>query len=278
MTRGGPQTQGPGPTPPENVRQDDAGPTPSSLPENEPAQKFNRRAALAIGAALFALGGLGLQYRASRALSYEPMDDLPGFRRLARSQSITSFNAATIGLGSSRPRLPPVALETARAVVASDIYTALHGPEAGDVPVSFFTSAGCPLCGPQAERLRGLIPDITLRPLAFFGPASDRAARAMIAAPDPWALHDRLIGTAIVTDDPFIRAVADRSPTIPDPDTLFAAMDSPDTDARLALNHALASRLGIPGTPAIVIGRTIVVGMTARRDLARILDDETARP
>ena len=230
---------------------------------------------LIAGTAMVATAGGVAGFLRGRPLPYEPVPGLPGFRRVVRSAALTAPALATLGLGGERLNVPPDIRAAAEAEVAADVYVALHDPVDG-VPVAFFTAAGCPLCAPQADALRTLVPSVALRPLAFFGATSDRAARAIIAADGGWALHDRLVGTAFRTEDPFIRAIAADSPGVSDPDALMAALDTPETSAALSRNHALAGRLGLPGTPTVVIGRTIAVGLTSRRDLLRILDDEQA--
>ncbi len=234
--------------------------------------------ALAGAAAGFAwLSREGLSFGAPR---FEPVPGLPGLRRLAGEGRITGLPAATIGLGGSGPVLPRAARAAARARIAADPLAAIHPAGAGDPPVTFFTAGGCPLC----PRLSGRLADLGLapahRPLALFGPASTRAARAIVAAarlagPSAAArLHDRLTGTAFRTEDPFILAIAAEEGL--DPDALLPAMDAADTDAALAANHALSSALGLPGTPAVVIGRTLAIGLPSRGTLRAILAQESA--
>ena len=214
------------------------------------------------------------------APAYEPVPGVPGLRRLVGEVRVTGLPAATIGLGGAGPALPAPLRAAAGARLAADPLAAVHPPGAGTPPVTFFTAGGCPLCPRLSDRLADLGVTPALRPLALFGPASARAARAIVAAgrlagPDAAArLEGALVGTAFRTDDAFIRAVAAERGL--DPAALLAAMDAPETDAALAENHALSAALGLPGTPAVVVGRTLAVGLVPTGTLSRILEDEGA--
>ena len=209
-------------------------------------------------AATVALGGTALLLGGG-APATEPIPGLPGFERLARTGEITGGSPATLGLGGAGPDLSRAALEEAGRLVQADPVSALgHGGG-----IAFFTSAGCPLCPSQARRLAALGRPYELRPLALFGGASDRAARAMIVEP---LLHDRLVGTSFRTEDAFIAAVAEEE-GLPNP---VPAMDGPEVTRRLALNHALAAALRLPGTPGVVIGMVLAPGLTSARTLAAL--------
>ena len=236
--------------------------------------------ALALAAAAAGFVWLNREGFALGVPAYEPVPGIPGLRRLTGEVQVTGLPAATIGLGGSGPDLPDAVRAAARARVAADPLAAIHPAGAGSPPVTFFTAGGCPLCPRLSERIDGLGIAPAYRPLALFGPASARTARAIIAAErlgGPLAaarVHDRLVGAAFRTEDPYILAIAAEEGL--DPDALRPAMDAPETDAALARNHALSSALALPGTPALVIGRTLAIGLPARRTIAAILADEAA--
>ena len=236
--------------------------------------------ALALGGAAAGFVWLNRSGVAFGAPAYEPVPALPGLRRLAGEAQVTGLPAATIGLGGTGPDLPAGRREDARAAVAADPLVAIHPAGAGTPPVTVFTAGGCPLCPRLSERLAGLGLVPAYRPLALFGPASDRAARAIVAADRLFGhaaaarLHDRVVGTAFRTDDALIRAVAAEEGL--DSSALLPAMDAPATGDALARNHALSAALALPGTPAVVIGRTLAVGLPASGTLRAILRDEAA--
>jgi protein-disulfide isomerase len=51
-------------------------------------------------------------------------------------------------------------------------------------------------------------------------------------------------------------------------------MNSRATAAAIARTTALAAALGFIGTPALVVGRTVVQGDITRRQLERLIEDE----
>ncbi|MEM9798576.1 MAG: DsbA family protein [Pseudomonadota bacterium] len=222
----------------------------------------SRRRAL-IGAGALGLTAAGIVALRPREIRTEPIPGLPGFSRVEGGGEISAGNFATIGLDSPSAALPQDMLAEAEAQVARDPVAALRG-DGSDI--TFFSSAGCPLCPVQADRLPG---PATLRPLAFFGPASERAARAMIVAPQ---LHDRLIRTRLVIDDAYLAAILEAEGL--DPATHLRRLDAPETTAALALNHALARALQLPGTPGTLIHRTLAVGLMPRSTLTALLRQE----
>ena len=238
-----------------------------------------RRGALGGGLALAAAAG-GFVWLAREGLSFgaprlEPVPGIPGLRRLAGDVRVTGLPGATIGIGGSGPAPAGAGRAAARERLAANPLGAIHPERAGTPPVTFFTAGGCPLCPRLSERLTGLGVRPAHRPLSLFGPASARAARAIVAAerlhgPATAArVHDRLVGAAFRTDDPFIRAVAAEEDV--DPAALLAAMDAPETGAALAENHALSAALALPGTPALVVGDTLAVGLLPRGTLRMLL-------
>ena len=252
-----------------------AGPARPAAPMAATSRRGALGGALALGGAAAGFVWLSRDGFSFGAPSVEPVPGMPGLRRLAGEVQVTGLPAATIGLGGSGPGLPDGLRRAARARVAADPLAAIHPEGAGIPPVTFFTAGGCPLCPRLFERLTDLGVRPALRPLALFGPASERAARAIIAAgrlrgPAAAArLHDSLVGTAFRTDDPFIGAVAAEQGL--DPGALLAEMDAPGTAAALAENHALFAALGLPGTPAVVVGDTLAVGLLPRGTLRTLL-------
>ncbi|TFL16868.1 DsbA family protein [Jannaschia formosa] len=219
------------------------------------ARALDRRTVLAFGLPALAVAGGAALWPRLKPLPTEPIPGLPGFRRLAWTPKLTAVQ--TLALGLDTPAAPPPAPDPAAALP----------PDA----LTFFTSGGCPLCAPQWEGLPALGLPLHIRPLAFFGPTSERAARALIAAGEAAPhLHDRLVATAFRTEDPFIEAVATEALGAGAARAILARMDAPETTARLAENHTLAARLGLPGTPATLVRRTLAVGLTPAPVLARL--------
>ena len=61
-----------------------------------------------------------------------------------------------------------------------------------------------------------------------------------------------------------------------DAERLIEDMRSPGIDAALDLSGALASLLDLPGTPALVVGRTVVLGAVRERGPTRIVAEKRA--
>ena len=61
-----------------------------------------------------------------------------------------------------------------------------------------------------------------------------------------------------------------------DAERLIEEMRSPGIDAALDLTGAVASLLGLPGTPALVVGRTVVLGAVRERGPTHIVEEKRA--
>ena len=140
------------------------------------------------------------------------------------------------------------------------------GPATADVVVVEFFDYRCPYCkqvvGPIAELLRG-DPRVRVvyKELPILAPDSAVAARAALAANLQGAyrpFHAALMARRGAYDDATIAAVAAEVGL--DPARIRADMNRPEIAAQIERNHALARDLGIRGTPAFVIGDTLVPG------------------
>lgn len=140
------------------------------------------------------------------------------------------------------------------------------GPATADVVVVEFFDYRCPYCkqvvGPIAELLRG-DPRVRVvyKELPILAPDSAVAARAALAANLQGAyrpFHAALMARRGAYDDATIAAVATEVGL--DQARLKADMNRPEIAAQIERNHALARDLGIRGTPAFVIGDTLVPG------------------
>jgi protein-disulfide isomerase len=102
---------------------------------------------------------------------------------------------------------------------------------------------------------------LVLKDLPVLGPNSALASRALLAAQRQGRYADlraALLALPGDTPEPAIRGEAERLGL--DWDRLRLDMDDPALQARLDRNHRLARALGIGGTPALVVGETLVPG------------------
>ncbi|MGC9417650.1 MAG: DsbA family protein [Rhodovulum sp.] len=233
------------------------------------------------------LGGIALAYVAVSRLpdavrrvfpsrfDFADIPGLPGFRRIARGD-VSAGPPALIGLdtGPARPAGP--APDTLRADICAHLFGAAPGP--GPVPVAYFSDVRCPYCRVLTplllDRAAGVDPAIRLawHELPLLGETSVLAARAAIAAGAQGAeteFHARLLGLSFVPSPAWLRRVAGEIGI--DPDRLVTDMTAPWVDDRLAVSRGLADLFGFPGTPALVIGRTAVLGRIEAADLDRLI-------
>lgn len=208
----------------------------------------------------------------------EPLDGLAPFRTLIRDQASFSggsgaTGAVLVGLDAAVPVDP--ALD---ARLRADLTDILWGDWDGSVPVpvTYFTDIRCPICRPLEERLQSL-DGIALTPREYpvFGEASGLAARAIVTAQQQdrgEALRRRLQRSAFVLDRTALFQLAEGADI--DMDQFATEFDGPTVTLRLQEDLALARIFRLPGTPAMIIGRTRVVGAPPDATLNALVAEE----
>lgn len=134
----------------------------------------------------------------------------------------------------------------------------------GKVTVVEFYDYRCGFCKtitPQIAELIRSDPNVrfVFKEYPIFGDVSDRAAKAMIAAKDSGKyleLHKALMAEKSLDDAALARVFAQHGLNA----EALIAQAGAKGDAQLVDAHKLASELGIDGTPAFVVGDTIVHG------------------
>jgi protein-disulfide isomerase len=102
---------------------------------------------------------------------------------------------------------------------------------------------------------------VVMKDLPILGPNSVLAARALLAAQRQGRygpLYDALLTLRVEPTEAVIRQQAERVGL--DWTRLRRDMDDPAVERRIQSNLRLAGALGIEGTPALVIGETLVPG------------------
>lgn len=237
---------------------------------------LSRRAILrlAAGGALIAAAygsAAGLRRLMEPALAFEPIAALPGFRRMTGGP-VSAGALVFAGLdGPEAATLPP-------ATLCAELFTARRK---GLPPIAYFSDSRCIYCRVVSPLLHEIetegIAEITWHELPLLGQASGLAARAALAARAQGAydlFHRRLMGSLILPTPQHLTDLA-REAGI-DPQRLLQDMQSPAVTAQLATTAALARRFGFIGTPALVVGRTAVLGRVDRRMILRLIAAETA--
>lgn len=250
------------------------------------------------GLATLAAGYAGLRYGlpwASARLGGDGFDftDLPavpGFRSLPSGAMTAGFDAF-FDAGATAPAVPPEV--TAR--VAADPCAALHRAgswtEGAALPIASFSDYNCPYCRSLTKRLvarttqhpspplnagSGAV-SVTWHELPRLGPTSRIAARAALAAAMQGAyipFHMRLMRAPFQLTPAYVGVLADDMGL--DGDRLVADMDSARVTEKIAVAEALARLFGILGTPALVVGRTLVLGEIPAPRLTRLIARERA--
>jgi protein-disulfide isomerase len=83
-------------------------------------------------------------------------------------------------------------------------------------------------------------------------------------------MNSRLIPTATYIDEIAVALGLNQS-------QLRLDMNSAATTLAIQRTSALASTLGLPGTPALVVGRTMVQGEITQSQLERLIENERRR-
>lgn len=252
-----------------------------------PQNPWRRRAVLTGGAAaiaawVYAAPRLGALW--PRQLAYRDLEELPPFRELVGTGTVSGTNSLLAGLDVAKTPDPGKAARI--AVVHADPCGALFGNVKDlRIPVAFFSDFNCPNCRILESILaeyQTAHPDV-LRLVRFelplLGAASVTASKAVLAADRQGAyeaMHNRLMRNRMVSDLNLVKAMAEGIGI--DGQMLIADMQRPEIDTALDRARALADVFGFYGTPGMVIGRTVFLGAIPAADVAQIITDEQELP
>jgi len=215
------------------------------------------------------LVGSTLASAAHAAFTPEQRAEIIGILRDALRQDPSILRDAIEAIRNDETRRQE---ENARNAVAAAREELINGDDPiagnprGDVTVVLFFDIRCGYCRklqPAIDTLLATDPQVRLvmKDLPILGPPSVLGAKALLAsrAQGGYArLYDLLMAQAAPPTRESIRADAQRLGL--DADRLLREMDSPAITARIAANLSLATRLGIQGTPALVIGDALIPG------------------
>lgn len=203
---------------------------------------------------------------------FAPLADPPGFRRLAGGATSGRIDPFA---GLSAPPASDGAITP--DAVRADLCGVLFGaaPPPGVVPIASFSDYYCPYCRVLTERLTALEADpaagvrLSWHEWPLLGEVSEVAARAALAAERQGAyvaFQKAPMRGGFVPTAAFLESLAARLGV--DPERMAADMGSAAVSTEIADTRALARLFGFPGTPALVVGRTVVEG---------VIDDATLR-
>lgn len=212
----------------------------------------------------------------SSDFDFEALEQPAGFRRI-RSGEISAPLDVFAGLDDG----PGPDLTVARAAISSDLQRTLFYAKtnAAFVQVAYFSDFYCPICRVISSELIALMGDMPIEvswhETPIFGPPSDLAARAAIAASGQDAyvpFHDLLVSRPVVVTRPYLRELAVALGL--DVDQFEADQNSTDTQSMLNRAAALAELFGFVGTPAMVVGKTVVQGRISATNLRQLIELE----
>ena len=149
------------------------------------------------------------------------------------------------------------------------------------VPIAVFSDYNCPYC----RVLSGILQEvgeqyygrvrISWHEWPTLGQSSHKMARASLAARRQgmyMEFHNTLMGTRFVPTLDYLRDLATRKGI--SPKVLVDDMRGPEIAWEIAISTALAGTFGFRGTPAMVVGRTAVVGAIGRSALQALIERE----
>lgn len=204
---------------------------------------------------------------------------------LTRDPSILRDAFAAIQAAEERERegAQRAAIAARRAALFETPGDPVRGNPQGDVAIVEFFDLRCPYCkrlhGEMAEVLRrDRNLRVVMKDLPILGPQSVVGARALLAAQRQGKygeLYDALMRLRGEPTDAAIRTEAQRLGL--DHARLLRDMEAPDIQRRIEANLALARDLRIEGTPALVIGDTLVPGAVPAAEIERMVAVERGR-
>jgi len=169
------------------------------------------------------------------------------------------------------------AVLTSRGALTQDPDSPVIGNPDGDVAIVEFFDYKCPYCKRAAGVLQEVVAAdgnirLIMKEFPILGPRSIKASRAALAVLRQGkyeAFHWALMTEPGDMSDPHIRRIA-RSVGV-DVERMMADMEAPEIQAMIERNHDLAQALQITGTPAFVIGDTLVPGAIDRKAIERLV-------
>ncbi|MFQ5773941.1 MAG: DsbA family protein [Kiloniellaceae bacterium] len=170
-----------------------------------------------------------------------------------------------------------------RRALAGDPDSPVLGNPEGDVLIVEFFDYRCPYCRRVAGNVRRIVADdgnirLVMKEFPILGPESVRAARAALAATKQGkyeAYHFALMTAPGDMSEAHLKRIAEKVGL--DVARLQRDMEAPEIEESLRRNYALAEALSINGTPAFVIGDTLVPGAVNLETLKRLVAEARAK-
>jgi protein-disulfide isomerase len=182
-----------------------------------------------------------------------------GGERLVREALMAHPEMLVEASDALRDRQYAPVLSAQRAALETPFHSSWKGAASPDVTLTYFYDYACGYCrksNPDLERLlaedKGL--RILYRELPILGPASVAASRVALAASKAGRFaqfHDAMYAAGRPTPEA-IGAAARAAGVSGEP------VETPDQEAELKANFAIAGQLGATGTPLFVVGDRVI--------------------
>ncbi len=164
----------------------------------------------------------------------------------------------------------------------NDPASPVAGNPEGDVVVVEFFDYRCPYCRRSADTLETAMKEdgnvrVVFKEFPILGPESVEGAKAALAAQKQGkyeAFHFALMREPGDMSAAHLRRIAEQVGV--DADLMERDMKSEEINAALRNNYALAEELSIRGTPAFVIGGTLVPGAVNLEEMERLIAEARA--
>ena len=227
-----------------------------------------------LGAALLFAQVLQGRLGGPQPLTFEGIEDLPGWRQIAFEDITAAGGTATgavfAGIGE----------ESAERLPAGALCSHLYPTASPKISAAVFTDVNCPNCASLDLKLNQRLDRLEINriELPLLGASSEVYAKAIIAA--------GLMGEASLVQlikehqrGPRLAAglLVEISNSGHDANRFKALAEGPDVARVLKRNRDAANTLGVWGTPALTIGSTLIMGDIEGETLDRLIELETAR-
>lgn len=204
------------------------------------------------------------------ALEFEPLPGLEGWRQ-TQSGGITAP-----GGNATSAVLAGIDDNVVKPLSPAGLCPALYQNRTGGVPIAVFTDFYCPNCRKlDAHLVTRTDIAITWHQLPLLGPSSELVARALMAADRQNGyreMYEQLLARPFrPTLQGFLEAAINAGLNA---ELLGHEMYRSPVANRMAESRAAAETLRVWGTPALAIGRTLVMGALDPAQLDRLVEEE----
>jgi len=235
-------------------------------------------------AALLLAGVAGAGAGAAATSAAQDASGRAGIEAIVREYILQHPEIIPEAMARLRSRETAQAIAADRTAIERPFAGAWAGNPQGDVTLVMFTDYACGYCRASNPDLDRLLRDdprlrVVWREVPVLGPDSEAAARTALAAAKQdgryLPLHRAIFAGGRA--DAGHLAAAVRAAGV-DAGRLAADRNGADVGRELDANLALASRLGVSGTPAFVIGDQLLPGAVGHDRLAAAIAAARKRP